>query len=220
MFWRNPRGVVEHRPQDVYGSGFKQRSWGQAGGSGGEQRLDWARTSRRPVWGSAALKNAFEPCSSSSRRGSAKASPWSARILANTKAAYRFLSNERVSEAAILAGHFQSTRARCLAEPQPVLILHDTTEFSFKREDIGPIGMCKVANYLRIWAAPRKLSANGSTLWFLATFGEAGVRLGLSPRMERLSSSRRDPTRLRLLGYFHQKWPRTLMRFHSHPMRF
>ena len=62
---------------------------------------------------------------------------------ANTKAAYRFLSNERVSDAAILAGHFQSTRARCLAEPQPVLILHDTTEFSFKREDIGPIGMLK-----------------------------------------------------------------------------
>src|SRR5260370_9845169 len=24
---------------------------------------------------------------------------------------------------------------------------------------------CKVANYLRIWAAPRKLSANGSTLF-------------------------------------------------------
>jgi hypothetical protein len=60
---------------------------------------------------------------------------------ANTKAAYRFLSNERVSEEAILAGHFQSTRDRCLAEPEPVLILHDTTEFSFKREDIGPIGM-------------------------------------------------------------------------------
>src|SRR5437868_10093604 len=60
---------------------------------------------------------------------------------ANTKAAYRFLSNECVSEAAILAGHFQSTRDRCLAEPEPVLILHDTTEFSFKREHIGPIGM-------------------------------------------------------------------------------
>jgi hypothetical protein len=60
---------------------------------------------------------------------------------ANTKAAYRFLSNERVSEEAILAGHFRSTRDRFLAEPEPVLILHDTTEFSFKREHIGPIGM-------------------------------------------------------------------------------
>jgi hypothetical protein len=42
---------------------------------------------------------------------------------ANTKAAYRFFSNERVSEEAILAGHFQSTRDRFLAEPEPVLIL-------------------------------------------------------------------------------------------------
>jgi hypothetical protein len=88
-------------------------------------------------------KIAFEPCLSSCRRGSVKASPWSARILANTKAAYRFLSNERVSEEALLAGHFQSTRERCLAEPGPVLVLHDTTEFSFKREDIAPIGMLK-----------------------------------------------------------------------------
>ena len=31
---------------------------------------------------------------------------------ANTKAAYRFLDNERVSEADILAGHFQATRER------------------------------------------------------------------------------------------------------------
>ena len=31
---------------------------------------------------------------------------------ANTKAAYRFLDNDRVSEAEVLAGHFQSTQAR------------------------------------------------------------------------------------------------------------
>src|SRR2546423_34184 len=62
---------------------------------------------------------------------------------ANTKAAYRFLSNERVSEEGILAGHFQSTRDRLLAEPDPILILHDTTEFSFQREDVRPIGVLK-----------------------------------------------------------------------------
>src|SRR3954452_18703591 len=62
---------------------------------------------------------------------------------ANTKAAYRFLSNERVSEAAILAGHFQSTRDRFLAEPEPILILHDTTAFSFQRQDVRPIGILK-----------------------------------------------------------------------------
>src|SRR5271166_751725 len=34
----------------------------------------------------------------------------------------------------------------------------------YRREALGG-GRCKVANYLRIWAAPRKLSANGSTLF-------------------------------------------------------
>ncbi|WP_244607792.1 IS4/Tn5 family transposase DNA-binding protein [Bradyrhizobium vignae] len=46
---------------------------------------------------------------------------------ANTKAAYRFFSNDRVSEADILAGHFQSTRDRAAATEGLVLVLHDTT---------------------------------------------------------------------------------------------
>src|ERR1700676_4381832 len=49
---------------------------------------------------------------------------------ANTKAAYRFFSNERVSEEDILGGHFQSTRDRFAAADGPILILHDTTEFT------------------------------------------------------------------------------------------
>ncbi len=49
---------------------------------------------------------------------------------ANTKAAYRFFSNERVSEADILAGHLQSTHDRTAATDGPVLVLHDTTEFT------------------------------------------------------------------------------------------
>ncbi len=52
---------------------------------------------------------------------------------ANTKAAYRFFSNDRVSEADILAGHFQSTFERAVATDGPVFVLHDTTEFSFQR---------------------------------------------------------------------------------------
>jgi hypothetical protein len=59
---------------------------------------------------------------------------------ANTKAAYRFFSNKRVSEEEILAGHFGSTQERVLAESEPILVLHDTTEFTFKREDIDAIG--------------------------------------------------------------------------------
>jgi len=60
---------------------------------------------------------------------------------ANTKAAYRFFSNDRVSEEEILAGHFQSTRDRIAANGGPLLVLHDTTEFSFQREKPDAIGL-------------------------------------------------------------------------------
>ena len=59
----------------------------------------------------------------------------------NTKAAYRFLSNERVHDAAILAGHFQCTRDRFAATDGPILVLHDTTEFSYTRESKHAIGV-------------------------------------------------------------------------------
>jgi Transposase DNA-binding len=59
---------------------------------------------------------------------------------ANTKAAYRFLENDRVSEAEILGGHFQATRDRAAVTSGPILVLHDTTEFNYKRDDIEAIG--------------------------------------------------------------------------------
>jgi hypothetical protein len=65
---------------------------------------------------------------------------------ANTKAAYRFFSNDRVSEADILAGHFQSTRDRTVAADGPVLVLHDTTEFTYQRESTDAIGITKSIN--------------------------------------------------------------------------
>ena len=60
---------------------------------------------------------------------------------AATKAAYRFLDNDRVSEQEILAGHFASTRERLAAVDGPILVLHDTTEFSFTRSDTAAIGI-------------------------------------------------------------------------------
>jgi hypothetical protein len=59
---------------------------------------------------------------------------------AATKAAYRFLSNPRVDEAAILAGHFAASTARFAAAPGTALVLHDTTEFSFTRDSPEGIG--------------------------------------------------------------------------------
>jgi Transposase DNA-binding len=61
---------------------------------------------------------------------------------ANTNAAYRFLDNDRVSEGDILAGHFSATRERFGASKGSILVLHDTTEFSFKREDIEAQSGC------------------------------------------------------------------------------
>ena len=66
--------------------------------------------------------------------------PMACQDWANTKAAYRFLSNERVNEADILAGHFQSTRDRFRVTDGWALVLHDTTEFSFKRDKADLIG--------------------------------------------------------------------------------
>lgn len=63
----------------------------------------------------------------------------------NTKAAYRFLSNRRVNEAVILAGHFQATRDRMASTDGPVLILHDTTEFTYSRESTEAIGILKTS---------------------------------------------------------------------------
>lgn len=66
--------------------------------------------------------------------------PLACQDWANTKAAYRFLDNARVDEGEILEGHFQATRSRLPHTTEPVLVLHDTTEFSFKREDAEAIG--------------------------------------------------------------------------------
>jgi hypothetical protein len=66
--------------------------------------------------------------------------PFACQDWAHTKAAYRFLSNPRVSEEAILAGHFQATQSRFAATDSTVLILHDTTEFTFARKNPAAIG--------------------------------------------------------------------------------
>lgn len=69
--------------------------------------------------------------------------PFACQDWANTKAAYRFLSNVQVCEQDILSGHFQSTNERFSDATGPILILQDTTTFSYQRdqpEDIGFIG--------------------------------------------------------------------------------
>jgi hypothetical protein len=75
--------------------------------------------------------------------GAGESIPMACQDWANTKAAYRFLSNARVSEEDILAGHFQATRERFSATEGPVLVLQDTSEFSFQREKPELIGFTR-----------------------------------------------------------------------------
>ena len=65
---------------------------------------------------------------------------------ANTKAAYRFFANDRVSEADILAGHFLSTRDRMAQHDGLILMLHDTTELTYQRDKPEAIGFTKSIN--------------------------------------------------------------------------
>lgn len=74
-----------------------------------------------------------------------KSLPTAFQDWSNTKAAYRFFSNDSVSEDKILEGHFAASALRIQATDGPILILHDTTEFSFKRAAPEKIGFTKIA---------------------------------------------------------------------------
>ncbi len=61
----------------------------------------------------------------------------------STAAAYRLLSNPRVDEQQILAGHFAATAERARRHSGLLLIPHDTTECVNKRNDPSRIGVLK-----------------------------------------------------------------------------
>jgi hypothetical protein len=69
------------------------------------------------------LKRRFERLLEQIASGPGESIPLVCEDWANTKAAYRFLSNDQVNEAQILAGHFQSTRERFAATEGPVLVV-------------------------------------------------------------------------------------------------
>lgn len=99
----------------------------------------------------------------------------------NTKAAYRFLSNGRVNETAILAGHFQATRERFAATEGPILILHDTTEFSYTRESKEAIGILyKVCGRKDKEGRPRLHTVCGILMHSSLAVTTEGLPLGLA----------------------------------------
>jgi hypothetical protein len=99
---------------------------------------------------------------------------------ANTKAAYRFFSNSRVSEVDIFSGHFASTRERLAAANGIILMLHDTTEFTFKRDKPELIGITKTVNKKGKagWLTPHTLC--GLLMHSSLAVTTEGVPLGLA----------------------------------------
>ena len=72
--------------------------------------------------------------------------PLACQDWASTKAAYRFFSNPRVEEGDILSGHFDATRTRYSATGGTVLLLQDTTEFTYQRRNPHDVGFTKSVN--------------------------------------------------------------------------
>ena len=78
--------------------------------------------------------------------GIGKPIPMACQGWSNTKAAYRFLSNARVCENELIQGHFIATRQRFEDTNGLILVLQDTTEFSYQRENIEAVGVTKLIN--------------------------------------------------------------------------
>ncbi len=104
--------------------------------------------------------------------------PTACQDWAATKAAYRFFSNPRVDEGIILAGHFAATKSRIAAAKGAILILHDTTEFSFQRNRPEAIGKTRIIPAGRIGSKP--ITKCGLLMHSSLAITTAGKPLGLT----------------------------------------
>jgi hypothetical protein len=101
--------------------------------------------------------------------------PLACQDWANTKAAYRFFDNSRGSQANILVGHFAATRSRFgSAGGNRALVLHDTTEFSFTRQDGEKIGI------LKRYSGTRPFTSCGILMHSSLAVTSEGLPLGLA----------------------------------------
>src|SRR5690349_6541991 len=106
--------------------------------------------------------------------------PLACQDWANTKAAYRFFSNDRVSEGDILSGHFQSTRERIAATDGVILVVHDTTEFKYQRDRPELVGITKRITTGRrdLTGKPRSYTACGILMHSSLALTTEGLPLG------------------------------------------
>jgi hypothetical protein len=108
---------------------------------------DWSRTEvAAATFADARLHRRFAGLLRQLAAGVGTSIPQACGDWAGVKAAYRFLANARVSEADILDGHFAATRERFRTCPGIVLLLQDTTEFTYRRASTTAIGVTKSVN--------------------------------------------------------------------------
>lgn len=106
--------------------------------------------------------------------------PFACQDWANTKAAYRFFSNDRISEQDILGGHFQATSERFANAEGPILILQDTTTFSYQRDQPERIGFIGKSGIRKIDGRSKQLTQCGILMHSSLAVTTEGVPLGLA----------------------------------------
>jgi len=109
--------------------------------------------------------------------------PTACQDWSNTKAAYRFFSNPRLSELEILDGHFQSTKSRFKATTGPILVLHDTTEMTFNTNQPQDIGYTrKCANKMALRDQKVKRAMCGVLMHSSLALTPEGLPLGFTAK--------------------------------------
>jgi hypothetical protein len=107
----------------------------------------WTRTEAEAAsFADVRLRRRFEGLLGQLAANVGRSIPQACRDWAGTKAAYRFLANSRVSEGDILGGHMAATAERFRANRGVVLLLQDTTEFTYQRTSATAIGVTKSVN--------------------------------------------------------------------------
>ena len=148
--------------------------------------------------------------------------PLACQDWAGTKAAYRFFSNDRVSKEDILRGHFDATRHRLGACDGPVLVLHDTTEFSWRRKRPEAVGFTTKVNSGRDKAGRDRLHAVcGLLMHSSLTVTTDGLPLGMAAvkfwnpkKFKGTAALKRkvNPTRVSIEGKGSMRWLDNLRR--------
>lgn len=97
---------------------------------------------------------------------------------ASTKAAYRLLDHEDISENSFIEGHIQSTTNRFDNNNNKVLVLHDTTEFSYKM-NASSLGILKKV-FVKKKPKDYFITTKGILMHLSLAITTSGLPLGIS----------------------------------------